>query len=166
MKRWLMTLGICMLAVLGADERPYEAEATPVDKKNISFIIRTLADKPLPKLPFYKGSLEAAGEKVDHLHPLQFMQVVFTDERLKAAMRNLVKRDWVFDSFMDDMGKSLEKERVSGTISSEQIQAFAEAVSVDVELIQPSAESGKWKEFVVILVDKVPRKGDHGRYDS
>ena len=165
--RTLLCLLVAALPLVASegDQRSYDREVSPPEKKQITFMVTTLADKPMAKLFFFKGALEKAGNSVDHVHPLRFFQTVYTDQPLIASMGNMRKRGWVFDEFMEGMGKSFDLEKQRGNLTDEQMEEFAKAIEVDPKLIAPAFKQGRWNEFITIVTENVPRKGDHGRYD-
>src|SRR5262245_8490538 len=64
--------------------RNYNAEITREEKSDIRFIITSLANKSLISIGIAKPDLEAAGDRIEHIHPLRFLMAVFTDEELKV----------------------------------------------------------------------------------
>jgi hypothetical protein len=45
------------------------------------------------------------------------------------------------------------------------VEDFAKKLNIEEKWIYPSLEKGQWKEFVNILIDKIPREKDPNRYD-
>jgi len=57
-----------------------------------------------------KGDLVAAGDRIDHVHPLRFLEAVFTDEELKVGIRNIRGKGWVWNHFVGGLKDSLSTE--------------------------------------------------------
>lgn len=147
--------------------RDYFRDPSEADKQNITFIITTLADKSLPRLLKSKGDLSRAGDKVEHVHPLRFLEYVFTDERLKIGIRNMKKRgSLIWKEFMGGLNRTMSEEKSHDNLKDEYIERFASRVGIDVGLIYPSLQRENWNDFVNQLIVHVPRQGGHDRYDN
>jgi len=145
-----------------ATARNYHTCVSAREKKNILFIMRTLANTPLLKIK--KEPLKKAGEKIEQLHPFKFLECVFTDEELKVCMHNIQGRSWVWREFLRGITDSLAQEAAIGNLLPYR-QEFANTIQIDPSLINPSLQGSHWKEFVNILIDKVPRNGDPNHYN-
>ncbi len=146
--------------------RDYFAPLTANEIGDIRHIVTSLANRSLIHLLANRGEFEAAGDRVDHVHPLKFLMVIFTDEELKVCVRNMRGRGWVWGSFASGLTDSLATESSIDNLRIEHIYDFASTVEIDPNMIVPSVEQKKWEEFINLLIEHVPRKGDHGRYDS
>jgi hypothetical protein len=145
--------------------RDYNVPVTKSEKDDLTHIVHTLARSSLAKLGTSKSSLKKVGDRIDHLHPLRFLTIIFTDEELKADIRVIRTRSWVWDTFFEGLADSLQEESKNNNILPEYIEDFSKNVGIDPNLITPSIQARKWKELVNILIDKVPRSGDPGRYE-
>jgi hypothetical protein len=143
----------------------YFLTPTKDDEKNITYMIKTLADKSLPALAFCRGSLQDAGDAVAHLHPLKFFEVVFCDEELKVGIRNMKKRKQIWPEFSSGMADSFKNEASVGNMKQEYLEEFAARVGLDLSKVMPYVQSGKWNDFLNGLVTHIPRIGDHDKYD-
>lgn len=146
--------------------RSYQNEVKPHEKDDIHFIVTSLADKSLITIAFMKGDLEAAGDRIDHLHPLRFLMTVFTDERLKVGIRNIRGRGWVWNHFVGGLKECLATETSIGNMKPDYISDFARAVQIDFNRIYPSVLAQNWDNLIEILIHEIPRKGHHDRYDN
>ena len=145
--------------------RDYYAEITPIEKEFIAFIVSTLGNKSLTKIWKEKSSLKKAGDKIDHIHPLKFLSVIFSDEQLKVAIANLKESRWVWNEFKSGLYSTLTEELANENISEEHILDFADQLDIDVALITPSITQADWDEFFSVLIKNVPREGNPDRYD-
>lgn len=133
--------------------RNFDASVTSKEKKDIAYIVSTLAEKSLFSLLGYKSSLEEAGDRVNHVHPLRFLMCIFTDSHLKNDMKDLQKRGgWVWGDFMGGLSNSLSEEHKRNNVTDEQVKNFAKAVGVDPSHLLPSVHKKKWSDFVGALI--------------
>lgn len=145
--------------------RHYEKKVTKEEKEHLSFIIRSLGFKSLPKVWSDKSSLKHSGDKIDHLHPLRFLMCVFTDEELKAAMNNLKGRLFVWSEFKKGLYESLTEETKKDNMSLDYIEDFAKKIQIDSRMILRPIQNEHWDDLMQILIKNVPRAGDPKRYD-
>lgn len=148
------------------NERNYYVPVTEQEKKEIRYIITTLAQNSLTSLANSKSSLKRAGERIDHIHPLRFLSTVFSNEELKVGVHAIRDRgSWIWDEFIGGLTKSLKEESVRQNMSIEFIQDFATTLKIDPSLILPQIQGGRWKEFVNTLIDTIPRANNPNRYN-
>ncbi len=146
--------------------RDYTRPVTQQERDDIHYIVSTLADKSLITISFIKGDLESAGDRIDHLHPLRFFMTVFTSEELKAGIRNIRGRGWIWGHFVGGIKECLNTEMSIGNMKDEYIVDFARTVEIDVNKIYSLIQSYQWDAFIETLIREIPRKGDHNRYDN
>lgn len=145
--------------------RDYAVPVARQEKKEMTYIITTLANDSLLSIGTSRSSLKKAGDKIDHLHPLRFLMTIFTDEKLKAGVHAIRDRGgWTWEGFIDGITGSLKAEGGRNNLLP-YVSDFAEKVKIDPSLILPSLEKGKWSDFVNLLIDKIPREIDPNRYD-
>lgn len=147
--------------------RKYQLPVSESEKKDITFILKTLAQKSLASLWSYKSQLEYAGDRIDHLHPLRFLECIFTDNELKVYIYNIKKRGgWVWSEFIKGFKDSLQEESDIGNLKDEFLKDFVKKIGVELSLVYGVAQQQKWEDFVKTLIINVPREGDSGRYDQ
>lgn len=146
--------------------RHYFSELKSHEKEDIRFILQSLSNKTLISLAFIKSDLEAAGHRIDHLHPLRFLMTVFSDEELKTCIRNIRARAWVWNHFIGGLKDSLTTESSIGNIKVEHVLHFSEQLNISPDLVSDSIFTQTWDEFVDLLITQIPRLGDHDRYDN
>jgi hypothetical protein len=146
--------------------RNYNQEVSHEEKADIRFIVVSLADKSLISIGFAKNALEAAGNRILHIHPLRFLMAVFTDEELKVGIRNIRGRGWIWHQFVGGIKESLMTEASIGNMKEAFIDHFAQSIQVNLGLILPVLSNHKWDDFIDILITHIPRRGDHDRFDS
>ena len=166
---------LCSITALTAGERQsggplgyprdYAVGLSNDERRDIQFIVRTLADKSLVTIAKERYSIEAAGSRIDHVHPFNFLLAIFLDEELKVAIRNIRGKGWVWANFMSSLKQTLSTEMAIQNIFPH-LQDFAGKLSIDSQLIIPAVRSRNWDLLVELLIKHVPRNSDSGRYDS
>jgi hypothetical protein len=145
-------------------QRDYYVLPTSAEKADMSYIANSLSNFSLLKIKSVESSLKKAGDRIERVHPLQFLAYLFTNEETKVSVRNLEGRAWVWKEFVAGFVKSLNEENAAGLVLP-YAQDFANHLGIDVNLILPTLQSGKWEQFIVTLIRVVPRQGNSGRYD-
>lgn len=164
----LMLLAITAPTLLLAQNsvvRDYGTPPSQSQQADIALIVKTLSDKPLTKIVFYQGTLEKAGDRIENVHPLRFLEVIFTSEPLKAAVCNIRSKGWVWGKFIGGTKRSLTEEAARGNLTDAQVTDFAKRVGINPNLILAPIRHRQWDEFVEILLKNVPRTSEHNRYD-
>jgi len=145
--------------------RDYYSPTTSSERDDIRYVVNTLGISSLLKIAKSKSSIKKAGDRVDHVHPLQFLICIFSDEKTKASFHAVQARGWIWDEFSANLTNSLKGEGDSGKLTPAIINDFARQVEIDPSLIYPAIESGQWYEFIRILTENIPRKTPNDRYD-
>lgn len=148
----------------GDQSRIYALLPTPAEVADITYLLRTLANESLVKLKGKESTLKKVGDRVDHVHPFNFLYCVFSNEELKVCIRNIQGRSWVGKSFIDGLTSSLAKENSTGNLLPF-AQDFANRLNIDVNIILPTLQAGQWDKFVDVLIKTIPRSGNTSRYD-
>ena len=144
--------------------RDYPGGVTEAESQDIHYIVKVLADKSIVTIARKRYSLEAAGDRIDHVHPLNFLLTVFLDEELKIAMRNIRGNGWVWSNFIGGIKQTLTVEsRINNVIPH--IGNFAGRLEIESDLIMPAVRSYNWDHLVDLLIKHIPRKDDGNRYD-
>lgn len=144
--------------------RNYNTPVTAQEKKDISYVIKSLGFENQVKLMTMQSSLNQAGDRIDHIHPFQFLATIFTDEELKVAMRRMQGKAFVWSTFVDNLTKTANEENAKGNMMPF-VQDFAKRVKLDQNLILPSIKSSNWEKFLDVLIANIPRQGQTDRYD-
>lgn len=147
--------------------RSYEVLPTESVKQDIRYILKALAEKSLTSLWGLKSKLEAAGNRIDHLHPLRFLEFIFKEDELKVHIYNIKKRgSWVWNEFIKGFKDTFQEEFDIGNLHEEFLQDFVKNIDIELSLVFECYQSKRWEEFVKTLIANVPRDGDAGRYDQ
>lgn len=145
--------------------RNYHQPVYREEKKCIIYIVKTLAYDSIYNIGKQKAALEDAGKKITHIHPFRFLETIFMNEELKAGIASIRNRiSWIKDEFFNKTIESLKGEASRNNLFPF-IKHFAKNLKIDEELITPALEKGKWKEFINLLIDNIPRENDPNRYN-
>lgn len=164
-KRWSFKAARNQGGYLGYP-RNYHIELSREEKADIRFIVTFLANKSLITIGLAKADLEAAGDRIEHIHPLRFLMTVFIDEELKVGIRNIRGRGWVWNHFLGGFKDALTTEMGIDNMKKEFIYDFAQNVKIAPEIIIPSVSNQNWDNFIDLLITHIPRVGDHDRFDN
>lgn len=133
--------------------RNYDAPLTKQEKEDISYIITYLSEKSYPTLLWHKFSLEAAGERIDHVHPLRFFICVLTDEELVKGVKKIYWNGGkVWSDFVGGIKESLKDEFHRNNLRDDQLIDFAKIVGIESHDLFMDVHERKWTEFVVHLI--------------
>lgn len=144
--------------------RNYDSPPSDEQKSDIAYIVTTLAYTSLVKLKSQESSLKKAGDRIDAVHPLRFLETIFTNEELKVAMRNLEGRSWVWKDFLEGLTDSLKEEYKNNNIL-QFVDEFAANIKLDSSNFISNINNQKWKELVEQLIKIVPREGNIDKYN-
>lgn len=146
--------------------RDYSEKMSKSDKEDIHYIVTTLAKSSLTKLWGAESSLKRAGDRVDHVHPLNFLRYCFTDDELKGSFHCIRDRGGkIWKEFFNGLRDSLDEESKRDNMTEEFVIDFAGKVDVKAGKILPAIEKRNWEHFIEILLKEIPRGSEQDRYD-
>lgn len=133
--------------------RNYYAALTRQEKTDIRYLITTLGNKSTISLMFYKRSLNQAGERTAHIHPLKFFLFVFTDEHLKRSVKKIKGIPW--RRFVEGMGGSFSSASRRDNMKEEYIEDFVNRLRIRKNLIYSSIQNRQWRIFINTVRDNL-----------
>jgi len=149
--------------------RNYWQDIQPNERADIEFIVTTLAYKSLPSVFYNKKKLEDAGDRINNVHPLRFLLVIFSDPKLNAGVRAIESRDLLWGNFVGGTYSSLKEETESNNMDEACIQDFCMQLNINAadayQQISNSLRQEKWDAFMKLLFVHVPRNEGYDRYD-
>lgn len=146
--------------------RDYSEKMSKSDKEDIRYIVTTLAQSSLTKLWGAESSLKRAGDRVDHVHPLNFLQFCFSDDELKGSFHCIRDRGGkIWKEFFSGLRDSLDEESRRDNMKEEFVIEFANDLDIKPNKILSTIEKRSWEHFVEILLKEIPRGGEPDRYD-
>lgn len=146
--------------------RDYNAVPTQQQVNDITYIAKTLGSAPLKSLYKNEGNLKKAGDRIDSVHPLRFLEVLFSTEELKASAHAVRQRTFfVWGNFFDGLKASLNEEYINGNLTDQQVADFSSRVGINPNSILGPIHNREWQHFYDILLREIPRKGNPGKYN-
>ncbi|MFI0434538.1 MAG: hypothetical protein ACH350_02265 [Parachlamydiaceae bacterium] len=139
--------------------RDYFAPLKKEEKDDVSFIVSKLAwDSPMD-IWGHQSDLENAGERIHHLHPLNFLYIVFSSDKLTAAISAIKERKIpkLKSGFFNGLIDSLRDEANSNNLL-QYVDHFSKRLEINKNKITPFLEKKMYSEFVDCLITLKPRK--------
>lgn len=133
--------------------RNYDAPVSKEEKKDISFIITSLAYKSYYSLMKNQDSLNAAGERIEHIHPLRFLMCIFTDKELIEGMKEIYRyHGFPWKKLSSELRGNLKEEFSKNNLRDEHLLDFASNINSDSKPILKIIHRNNWNDFVVYLI--------------
>jgi len=147
--------------------RDYQKGFTDEERGEIHYILKSCALKSLPSLWSNRHDLEKAGDRIDHIHPLRFLECTFTDPENVVYIHNIKKRgSWVWDDFTKGLKSSLSEESQIDNIKSADVAHFSATLGLNGQVIQEYVKGKKWDAMIKYLLQMIKPQGGSGRYDQ
>lgn len=147
--------------------RNYSQPTSTEEQADIRYIVTTLAKGNWAKLLTQMSELKRVGKRITHVHPLRFLIVVFSDEKLKAGVHSIRSRGQIWQRFTRDDGlfDSLDTESKRNNLQMAFLQDFANILGIQHQLgtLLPSINNRDWDTFMDQLLILLPRQGNPGR---
>ena len=127
-------------------------QITDADRKNIHYIITTLAGTNCLTLALYATTLIQKGGEIDNLHPLRFLECILQQRELVQGLHtmrtSLIKVQW--NGFLDGTREKLERHAAS---LHQYFPGFAEAIKINQSHLDPFIQNQNWDEMLGFLID-------------
>lgn len=143
-----------------SNARDYHASVTREQKKDITFIVTTLAWENAVDVWTRESDLKVAGDRIDLIHPLNFLYVVFSDDKLTAGISAIKDRKvpTLKTKFFKGLTNTL-KEEANRENLLQFVGDFANRLDINKKKIYPYLEEGRYDDFIDKLIELKPRKG-------
>ena len=153
------------LTVAQKSLRNYARGYTSQEAKDIHFVVTNLGRGKANALSHF-SSLNKAGDRIDNVHPLRFLECIFTNEECKAGIANIQKSGgFVAKKFNSGLFNTLTEEANAGNIPRSYVAGLASALSLDVKVLLPFFKNNNWQGLVNTLIAKVPRDSRANMFD-
>lgn len=131
----------------------FQFNVSKEDQENIGKLIYALSHFSYFQLLWKQKDVNALGDSLRHVPPLQFLLTCCGSEKLKGWLQNVRKSTLKWNAFMEGLSESLSKERAAGTLNDE-LPGFAMALKKkdSIPALQEYAASGRWNLFVEELL--------------
>ncbi|MBU6384294.1 MAG: hypothetical protein KGQ49_04185 [Verrucomicrobia bacterium] len=128
-----------------------ELACSEQDRMDIYEIVSTVAEKNKLSLLFQQNYLREKGAQVNHVHPLKFLGVIFSNPHLKTCMFYIWDDYFKRTSFMADLAPALTREADKDKLQP-YLQSFCKEVGAASESVKGFFESRDWDGFVLYLI--------------
>lgn len=124
--------------------RDYYAALSQEDEAHIRYIVNTLADKsPVSLWLFHRRSLEAAGRKTLHIHPLAFFRVILADPVLRRQLTRIQRLPWQrFQKYLVRSFKAAHRRR---NLPEGIVRDFSERTGMTAEMVTDAISQEDWE---------------------
>ncbi len=124
---------------------------TEQDRANIYEIVSTVGEKGKIALLFNQAYLREKGAQINHVHPLKFLGVIFSNPHLKMCMAYIWDDYFKRNNFLTDLSAALSREADRGKLHP-YLNDFAKEVNVPPESIKGYFDSRDWANFLLFLI--------------
>lgn len=140
--------------------RDYQAGVTKEQKEDIAFLVTTLAWGGVIELAKKDKDLKAIKPRIVNVHPLIFLSVIFSNEKLIAGIAAIKERKipTLKSTFFGELRGSLEEEGGRNNLL-QFVDDFANKLDISKKKISPLLENGNYDEFIDMLIELKPREG-------
>ncbi|HEX2582518.1 MAG TPA: hypothetical protein VHL30_00180, partial [Chlamydiales bacterium] len=135
------------------DEAYGELVCTEQDQSHITEIIKIMSENGKLGLLFRQNHLKQLGAQINHVHPLKFLETIFSNPESKASMRDIFEDYFKKTGFLDGLGPSLSREMEKGKLM-QYVEDFSKTVGVSAEGIRPYFQTGDWEALVRYLINE------------
>lgn len=122
----------------------YTLRLTPDDCKNISKLIKNMADLNLWSLLAKSKEMKKLGRKLEPVHPLRFLGWIFSNSELKRRMPKIQNSYFKWGKFTEGLFERLSREARDGNIDPF-IPGFAHLVGRSSVSIEEKADCADWE---------------------
>ncbi|NGX46454.1 MAG: hypothetical protein K940chlam2_01645, partial [Chlamydiae bacterium] len=125
------------------------------ERRNIFFVIHTIANTNLLKLWPLETELTEKGDAIDHVHPFRFFEYALSHPLLKEDLKKLSESyvPIVWNSFTGGLSRRFARAKVSDDIAKHLV-SFSKTTGVAATTLQPLIDKEDWKGFIQALVSK------------
>ncbi len=121
------------------------------EQKAIRNIICTMAEKNLLQLGLEKKTLKKKGKKINHVHPLRFVDYIFSDPHLKKCMQQIKKSSFKWNGFVRGFSGRMMEEAVKDNLRP-YIPEFSEHLAVNQENLKIYIDNKDWEGLLKYLL--------------
>lgn len=135
------------------NDKGFQFTVSKTDQQNIAKLIYALSEYSYWQLLWKQKDVNALGDSIRHVPPLQFLTVILGNSTLKGYLQNVRKSTLKWNSFMNGLRPNITKERDSGRLF-EELPGFLFAIKryQDKSEVSHYAASGEWEKFMEVLL--------------
>ncbi len=128
-------------------------EFTKENKEAIHIIIQTMAENSVVGLLPKKKELTELGNSISNVHPLKFIETMFSSEEMKGCVIEIFKSSFKRNQLMGGLSGNLTVKSKMNDLDI-YIEDFAKAISVPKEELIAFFESKDWEGLVRYLMNR------------
>ncbi len=131
---------------------PYhQLKCTDKDRDTIHIIISNTAERNILWLAANRSDFYRMGEEITHVHPLKFLEIIFSSPYLKQCMSKIFNDFIKHPLFMRDLAANLRAKHETGELLCH-AAPFAKELDLQVEEIIPLLEDQDWNGLMRHLI--------------
>lgn len=132
--------------------KPYEEHVSEQDKKDISFVVSSAAEKSPLSLAMSQQEIKKALQRLSTVHPLALLQAVSEDRTLLLGLKKMQERDWVWGLFITELNRSFSEAASQGVIKDSDVSSFSTHLGLDKETVTSFVRGERWHQLLDILI--------------
>ncbi len=121
------------------------------DKARIIELVSTVAESSKLSLLFNQSHLKEIGSQINHVHPMKFLSIVFSNPHLKGCMFFIWDDYFKRTEFMDGLGASLSREADKGKLLL-YLDEFAAEIGASAGALKTFIDVRDWDNLVLYLI--------------
>ncbi len=177
-QKWLALFLIFPLLLMAdpSEDTPrnYWEELSQEQHTNMSFIMSTMSRANHTQILVNKSKLRQAGHTLSPIHPLRYLEHIFTHPELLRDLCGISRRkNFLWPGFLngeddgvkDGMIGSLKQEAALGNLKPEHIENFTRRANLSYIRIANSIRSKNWDEMMDYIVIEAMKRNAQELYD-
>ncbi|ANH78672.1 hypothetical protein Cs308_0501 [Candidatus Chlamydia sanziniae] len=137
-----------------ANFKAYSDQVSDQDKKDISFVVSSAAEKSSLSLALSQSEIKNALYRIREVHPLALMQILAENPDLIEGIKKMQGRDWVWNMFLTQLSEVFSQAVSQDVITEEDISAFASTLGLNSGTVSSIVQGERWPELVDIVTSQ------------
>lgn len=137
------------LSIHPGSQKVYAHTLTETESKDLHKLVTQVGTKSIFWLGWNMKKLEGYKDRLGHIHPLTFIQNIFTNKALRPHVKGIrAHGDFVWKPFTKNLQKCLDEEAKLGNLHKH-IEAFSREIKCSAETVAKHLESRTIGQFLV-----------------
>lgn len=124
---------------------------TEIDKQLIYEIIDTMAANNPIVLGLKSSELKKKGRKINHVHPMKFLEVVFANLHLKTCMGEIKESYFKWNGFISGISQRLEEEFNRNNLL-QYVPGLCQTLNANPEQLRKYIQKHEWENMIKYLI--------------
>ena len=121
------------------------------EKKMITELVSTIAEKNIFELLFKKRDLEKLGKKINHVHPMRFISYILSEPKLKKHLKEIRSSSFKWDHFIGGFANRMKEENSKNNLIP-YVPGMADLLQIQQNLILNYLYAKDYKGMVKSLI--------------